>query len=83
MPNASFDQRNDELIQELTGSGQLKPFYDITTPMRPIVNIRGKGEVRVMPVVEDVRVVHGVDGYDDYAIYSALRRLGKCSGAAQ
>ena len=48
MPNAAFDQRTNELVGSLTESGQLKPFYDITSPMRPVVNIAGKGEVLVL-----------------------------------
>lgn len=48
MPNSVFDQRNETLIRELEESGQLKPFYDITSPMRPVVEIKGKGEVLVL-----------------------------------
>ncbi|MEM7455265.1 MAG: glycine C-acetyltransferase [Planctomycetota bacterium] len=48
MPNAHFDQRCNEIVQSLTDTGQLKPFYDITTPMRPVVEIKGKGEVLVL-----------------------------------
>ena len=48
MPNPAFDQRNTELLKQWTETGELKPFYDITTPMRPLVEIDGKGEVLVL-----------------------------------
>lgn len=48
MPNQSFDARCKSSINEWTESGQLKPFYNITSPMRPVVNIDGKGEVLVL-----------------------------------
>jgi glycine C-acetyltransferase len=48
VPNSNFDQRCHQTISELTSSGQLKPFYEITSPMRPVVNIDGKGEVLVL-----------------------------------
>ena len=48
MPNTHFDKRCHELIASLTDTGQLKPFYNITTPMRPLVEIAGKGEVLVL-----------------------------------
>ncbi len=48
MPNANFDTRCHDIIGNLTDTGQLKPFYEITTPMRPVVEIRGKGEVLVL-----------------------------------
>ncbi len=48
MPNRRFDQRCSEIVDSLTESGQLKPFYNITSPMRPVVSIEGKGEVLVL-----------------------------------
>ena len=48
MPNSGFDERCQKLIQTLEESGQLKPFYEITTPMRPVVEVAGKGEVLVL-----------------------------------
>ena len=42
MPNSAFDQRNAQFLQQWTESGELKPFYNITTPMRPVVEIEGK-----------------------------------------
>lgn len=48
MPNNGFDQRCQELIQSFEQSGQLKPFYELTSPMRPVVNIKDKGEVLVL-----------------------------------
>ena len=48
MSNSGFDQRCQDLIQSLDESGQLKPFYELTSPMRPVVNIKGKGEVLVL-----------------------------------
>ena len=41
MPNDSFDKRCQELIRSLAESGQTKPFYEITSPMRPVVEIDG------------------------------------------
>jgi len=48
MPNRQFDQRCHELIGSLSESGQLKPFYDVTSPMRPLIEIKGHGEVLVL-----------------------------------
>lgn len=48
MPNAGFDARNEKLLGELADSGQRKPFYTLTGPMGPVVNIEGKGEVLVL-----------------------------------
>lgn len=48
MPSSTFATRSSEIIGSLTESGQLKPFYNITSPMRPIVEIEGKGEVLVL-----------------------------------
>jgi len=48
MPNRQFDERCQTLIHSLTESGQLKPFYTVTSPMRPVVTIEGAGEVLVL-----------------------------------
>lgn len=48
MPNENFDTRAANMIGELSDSGQLKPFYNITTPMRPVVSIEGRGDVLVL-----------------------------------
>ena len=82
MPNSQFDQRTAELISSLTGSGQLKPFYDITTPMRPVVNIAGKGEVLVLcannylGLADHPEVVEaGIQGLRDYGAGTASVRF--------
>jgi glycine C-acetyltransferase len=36
------------LIQSLDESGQRKPFYNLSSPMQPVVRIQGKGEVLVL-----------------------------------
>ena len=82
MPNSAFDARNIELMQSLADSGQTKPFYEITSPMRPVVNIAGKGEVLVLcannylgladhPEVIDA----GVQGLKDYGAGTASVRF--------
>jgi glycine C-acetyltransferase len=48
MPNSKFQNRCQQLIESLADSGQLKPFYELTSAMRPVVNIQGKGEVLVL-----------------------------------
>ena len=48
MPNRHFDERNESLIQSLTDSNQIKPFYEIESPMRAVIDIRDKGEVIVL-----------------------------------
>lgn len=48
MPSDRFDQRNRELLDQLTTSGQLKPFYTLTSPMQPVVEIDGVGRVLVL-----------------------------------
>ena len=48
MPNENFDTRAANMIGTLSDSGQLKPFYNITTPMRPVVSIEGRGDVLVL-----------------------------------
>jgi glycine C-acetyltransferase len=48
MPNQNFYTRTVNSLKEWTNSGQLKPFYNITSPMRPIISIEGYGEVLVL-----------------------------------
>ena len=82
MPNHIFDQRCNELIGSLTQSGQLKPFYDITSPMRPVVTIRGKGEVLVLcannylGLADHPEVIAaGIQGLKDYGAGTASVRF--------
>ncbi len=82
MPNHNFDQRCNELIGSLTQSGQLKPFYDITSPMRPVVTIRGKGEVLVLcannylGLADHPEVIAaGIQGLKDYGAGTASVRF--------
>ena len=48
MPNQQFLTRCDDAIGQLRASGQLKPFYNLQSPMRPVVRIEGHGEVLVL-----------------------------------
>jgi glycine C-acetyltransferase len=48
MPNAHFDRRAAEAIAQLDSTGQLKPFYTLQSPMRPVVRIEGHGDVLVL-----------------------------------
>jgi glycine C-acetyltransferase len=82
MPNSHFDNRCQELIDSLTQSGQLKPFYDITTPMRPLVEIAGKGEVLVLcannylGLADHPEVIAaGIEGLKDYGAGTASVRF--------
>lgn len=82
MPNSQFDQRCDELIHSLTDSGQLKPFYNITSPMRPVVEIAGHGEVLVLcannylGLADHPEVIEaGIQGIRDYGAGTASVRF--------
>jgi glycine C-acetyltransferase len=82
MPNAEFAKRCDEVIRGLTDSGQLKPFYDIESPMRAIVRIKGKGEVLVLcannylGLADHPEVIAaGVQGLKDYGAGTASVRF--------
>ena len=82
MPNTHFDQRCHELIDSLSETGQLKPFYDITTPMRPVVEIAGKGEVLVLcannylGLADHPEVIEaGIQGIKDYGAGTASVRF--------
>lgn len=48
MPNPNFQQRCEDTIGQLRSSGQLKPYYTLQSPMRPVVRIAGHGEVLVL-----------------------------------
>ena len=82
MPNSQFDQRCSGIIDSLAQSGQLKPFYDITSPMRPVVSIRGKGEVLVLcannylGLADHPEVIEaGLQGIRDYGAGTASVRF--------
>lgn len=82
MPNANFAQRASDVIGSLTESGQLKPFYNITSPMRPIVEIEGKGEVLVLcsnnylGLADHPEVIGaGIQGLRDYGAGTASVRF--------
>jgi glycine C-acetyltransferase len=82
MPNGNFDQRCRELIASLDQSGQRKPFYDITSPMRPVVRIKGKGEVLVLcannylGLADHPEVIAaGIQGLKDYGAGTASVRF--------
>lgn len=73
MPNSNFATRSRETMESLTQSGQRKPFYSITSPMRPIVTIEGKGDVLVLcsnnylGLADHPKVVEaGIQGLRDY-----------------
>lgn len=82
MPSAAFDQRNEQLLQELADSGQRKPFYTLTGPMGPVVNIEGKGEVLVLcsnnylGLADNPEVIEaGLQGLKDYGAGTASVRF--------
>lgn len=82
MPNANFDTRCHELIDGLQTTGQLKPFYEITTPMRPVVDIKGRGEILVLcannylGLADHPEVIQaGLDGIKDYGAGTASVRF--------
>lgn len=82
MPNNNFDNRAAEVVSSLTATGQLKPFYDITSPMRPVVEIKGKGEVLVLcannylGLADHPKVIEaGIQGLRDYGAGTASVRF--------
>ncbi|MDG1874112.1 MAG: glycine C-acetyltransferase [Mariniblastus sp.] len=82
MPNANFDKRCQENINQWTQSGQLKPFYNITSPMRPVVEIEDKGEVLVLcannylGLADHPEVIEaGIQGMRDYGAGTASVRF--------
>ncbi|MEM9944145.1 MAG: glycine C-acetyltransferase, partial [Planctomycetota bacterium] len=82
MPNQTFDSRCRDFLSDWTNSGQLKPFYNITTPMRPLVEIEGKGEVLVLcannylGLADHPEVIEaGVKGIQEYGAGTASVRF--------
>ena len=82
MPNANFHNRADALIRNLTETGQLKPFYEVESPMRPVVQVRGHGEVLVLcannylGLADHPEVIAaGIKGLEDYGAGTASVRF--------
>jgi len=82
MPNQNFDIRSKQFVADQTSSGQLKPFYNITSPMRPVVEIEGKGEVLVLcannylGLADHPEVIEaGIQGLRDYGAGTASVRF--------
>ncbi|MCA9105285.1 MAG: aminotransferase class I/II-fold pyridoxal phosphate-dependent enzyme, partial [Planctomycetales bacterium] len=82
MPNHAFQQRNAELLGELTNTGQLKPFYEIEGPMSAVVRIKGQGEVIVLcannylGLADHPEVIEaGIQGLRDYGAGTASVRF--------
>ncbi len=82
MPNSQFDQRAKKFIQAQSDSGQLKPFYNITSPMRPVVTIADKGEVLVLcannylGLADHPEVIQaGIEGLNEYGAGTASVRF--------
>ncbi len=82
MPNASFDTRCQELVGNLSDTGQLKPFYEIQSPMAPIIKIKDKGDVLVLCANNylgladhpEVRAA-GIEGIEKYGAGTASVRF--------
>lgn len=82
MPNANFNARNEQLIGELSASGQLKPFYELQGPMSAVVSIKGQGEVIVLcannylGLADHPEVIEaGMQGLRDYGAGTASVRF--------
>ncbi len=82
MPSSVFENRCADLIQDLNDTGQLKPFYEITSPMRPVVQIKGKGDVLVLcannylGLADHPEVIKaGLRGIEDYGAGTASVRF--------
>jgi glycine C-acetyltransferase len=82
MPNQAFDNRCQAFLNDWTETGQLKPFYNITSPMRPVVEIEGKGEVLVLcannylGLADHPEVIEaGIQGIRDYGAGTASVRF--------
>lgn len=82
MPNNKFDERSCGIIDSLNETGQLKPFYEITSPMRPVVTIEGKGDVLVLcannylGLADHPEVIEaGIQGIKDYGAGTASVRF--------
>lgn len=82
MPNQDFTDRCQQVMDHLITTEQVKPFYEITTPMRPVVNIKGKGEVLVLcannylGLADHPEVIEaGIQGLRDYGAGTASVRF--------
>ncbi len=82
MPNQHFDERAAAVLREWSDTGQLKPFYNISSPMRPVVDIEGHGSVLVLcannylGLADHPRVVGaGIAGLRDYGAGTASVRF--------
>ncbi len=82
MPSKNFETRAASSLKEWTDSGQLKPFYNITSPMRPVVSIEGHGEVLVLcannylGLADHPEVIEaGIRGLRDYGAGTASVRF--------
>lgn len=82
MPNGEFDRCCRQLIKTLEDSGQRKPFYELCSPMRPVVRIQGKGEVLVLcannylGLADHPEVIAaGIQGLHDYGAGTASVRF--------
>lgn len=82
MPNDNFSNRSRELLEELAGTGKLKPFYTINSPMAPVVEIDTLGEVLVLcsnnylGLADHPEVIAaGVDGMRNYGAGTASVRF--------
>lgn len=82
MPNPEFKKRIESSLAEWRETGQLKPFYEITSPMRPIVQIDGHGDVLVLcsnnylGLADHPQVIEaGIQGLKDYGAGTASVRF--------
>ena len=82
MPNQAFNERCQNDLGHLTSTEQMKPFYNITSPMRPVVDIEGKGEVLVLcannylGLADHPEVIEaGLEGIRDYGAGTASVRF--------
>lgn len=82
MPNKNFQLRSAKSLQEWKDAGQLKPFYNIASPMRPVVTIEGHGEVLVLcannylGLADHPSVIEaGIQGLRDYGAGTASVRF--------
>jgi len=82
MPSQQFTQRAQELLQSLVDTRQKKSFQYLTSPMGPVAEIEGKGEVVVLCSNNylglanhpDV-VAAGIDGLQRYGAGTASVRF--------
>ena len=82
MPNSAFRNRAANSLAEWSNAGQLKPFYSLTSPMRPVVTIDGHGELLVLCANNylgladhpDV-IAAGIQGLKDYGAGTASVRF--------